>query len=475
MPHQPSLSPPRPSSPQRPASPSAFRQTGSTTPQGEWSQGTQESLDRLPQRWSRGLLYSLIAFTGVVLPWAMLARVDEVGTAWGRLEPLGKTVQLDSALSGRVVAVNAAEGDRVTAGQALFQLDSDAIGTELLQAQTQLDGQFRRLEQQAQLISQLEFSLGTQSLRSQAQASEQQSQIHQTHQQIAAQAQALSLTQAILAQDIDQAGRYYDLYETGILSRNEAQNFGRAALETEQQQAQAQGQLAQSQIELQKQQTAYARILREGELAELSTQQQIQRLGQQRIALESEMHQTQNQIQALEQQKQQRAVTIPISGTLFQLAVEHPGAVVQPSQTIAQIAPEGTPLILRAQISARESGFLEENLPVKLKFDAYPYQDYGIVPGQIRWISPDSRSAAPGPNGSDLSSSRASSPASGHASGDVYDLEISIPHPYVSDGLTTIALSPGQTAQAEVLIRQRRILDLILDPFKQMRSRGMQL
>lgn len=412
----------------------------------------------------------MIGFTGLALPWAMVARIDEVGTAQGRLEPLGQTIQLDAVAGGRVAAVNAAEGDRVTAGQSLLDLNSENLRTELLQAQTRLDGQINRFNQQDLLMVQLEQSLQTQTLRNQAQASEQQSQIRQIQQQLNSQAQDLNWTQEILSQDVDQAERYYGLYSSGILSRNEAQNFGRTALETGQRQHQAEGQIAQSQVELQKQQVAYNRILREGELANLDTQRQLQQLMSQQVTLESEIRQTRNQIQALEQQWQQRAIIVPTSGTLFQLAVQHPGAVLQPGQTVARIAPEGTPLILRAQISARESGFLKLDLPVKLKFDAYPYQDYGIVPGHISWISPDSR-----PAGSDAALASDRPPDTPDSPGGIYDLEITIPNPQVSDGITTIALSPGQTAQAEILIRQRRIIDLIIDPFKQMRSRGMQL
>ncbi len=53
----------------------------------EWSDLTKELLDSLPQVWTRGLLYFLVVFVSIVLPWAMLSKVDETGTAKGRLEP----------------------------------------------------------------------------------------------------------------------------------------------------------------------------------------------------------------------------------------------------------------------------------------------------------------------------------------------------------------------------------------------------
>ncbi|MEQ9234026.1 MAG: hypothetical protein RIG66_07975 [Coleofasciculus sp. E2-BRE-01] len=71
----------------------------------DWSFATKELLDTLPQVWTRGLLYFLVVFVSIVLPWAILFKVDETGTARGRLEPKGKTVQLDAAVAGTVAEI----------------------------------------------------------------------------------------------------------------------------------------------------------------------------------------------------------------------------------------------------------------------------------------------------------------------------------------------------------------------------------
>ncbi len=50
-------------------------------PSADWSFATKELLDALPQRWTRGLLYFLIVFVAIALPWGMLSQVDETGSA----------------------------------------------------------------------------------------------------------------------------------------------------------------------------------------------------------------------------------------------------------------------------------------------------------------------------------------------------------------------------------------------------------
>lgn len=107
---------------------------------------------------------------------------------------------------------------------------------------------------------------------------------------------------------------------------------------------------------------------------------------------------------------------------------------------------------------SQESGFLRVGMPVKLKFDAYPFQDYGVVAGHLRWISPDSKVVET---------------AQGNV--ETFELEIALDQLYIQTQNKRVALTPGQTATAEVIVRQRRIIDFILDPFKKLQEGGLEL
>jgi HlyD family secretion protein len=106
----------------------------------------------------------------------------------------------------------------------------------------------------------------------------------------------------------------------------------------------------------------------------------------------------------------------------------------------------------------QDSGFLKVGMPVKVKFDAYPYQEYGIVEGKVAWVSPDSKM-----NQTPLGNSES------------FELEITLEKQYVDNGEKRVALMPGQTADAEVVIRQRRIIDFVLDPFKKLQKDGLEM
>ena len=116
------------------------------------------------------------------------------------------------------------------------------------------------------------------------------------------------------------------------------------------------------------------------------------------------------------------------------------------------------PLVLKATMPIAESGFVHKGLPVKLKFDAYPFQDYGIVAGHLNWISPDSKLQPT---------------AKGVV--DSLDLEITLNKDSLENAGKKIALSAGQSATAEVVIRQRRVIDFLLDPFKKLQTGGIKL
>jgi hemolysin D len=150
----------------------------------DWSDATQELIDTLPKTWTRGLLYFLAIFVAIALPWAVFYRVDETGTARGRLEPKNTTQKLDAPASGIVIAVRAKEGDIVKRDRVLLELDSDLLRNDLQQAQDKLEGQQYRLAQLESQKNAFFLALNTQKQQNQAQLLEKDSQISQANQEV---------------------------------------------------------------------------------------------------------------------------------------------------------------------------------------------------------------------------------------------------------------------------------------------------
>ncbi len=474
----------------------------------DWSSLTKELIDTLPRVWTRGLLYFLVVFAGIVLPWAMLSKVDETGSARGRLEPQGQVFKVDAPVAGTVAKVLVKEGQLVTEKQPLLELESEEIKSELQQAQTRLEGQENRLAQLELMKNQLLLGVRAQQQQNQAQELEKQAQVEQARHNLQSLRNSYNLQKEEKLAQVEQARqnfeysqtasnladirltkaqrevqRYRQLREQGVVPeikvveqedlaqerqrlREQAESdVQQGKLKKEEQQSsyqrmiyQAQSDIQQAKLRLQEQEKSYQTLIHSGKLAMLKSEEQLKELDAQVTTLKAEISQSKSQIQAWKFQLEQRVLRAPVNGTIFQLPIQRTGAVVQPSTLIAEIAPKNAALILRAQMATSESGTLSKGMAVKMKFDAYPFQDYGVVEGTLSQISP---------------TSKITETAQGAIA--TFDLEIELKQTCIQTSNGCTALTPGQTATAEVIVRQRRIIDFIIDPFKKLQNGGLEL
>ncbi len=469
------------------------------------SPSTQNILNAMPQIWSHGLLYGVILIVGILLPWAILAKVDETGTARGRIEIKGELHTKESALPQPVAtkAIYSKEGESVQKGQILLELDTQVIQNQVQQLETNSIGQQTRLDQFRILKSQLQVALSTRSQQNQSQQLEKQTQISQAQQSVlrareskrlqrsesqipikqaqkalASQQKTLTFTQRQLETAQKERDRYQRLYQKGIvpevdlrvkedqvLDRLRQRQISQGELEQtrlqiEEQQRQAnrirhesEADTIQVQLQLQEQRQSYQSLKESGNLALAASQQQIQELESQMITLKAEIADINEQIRTKQRELENYTIRAPFDGVLQRFPIKKVGTVISPGQLIAQLVPNQAPMIFRAQMPSSQSGFLALGMPVKLKFDAYPFQDYGIGQGTLSWISPDSR-VLETPSGSI----------------EIFDLEIHLQDSQSQNNSQKIPIAPGQTATAEIIIRQRRVIDFILDPFKKLQA-----
>jgi hemolysin D len=470
--------------------------------------GSEELLDALPRVWTRGLLYVLLGFGVLALPWSMYSKVDETGSARGRVEPKGATQKLDSEVGGSVKAVKVKEGESVKAGQVLLELDSEILQTQIKETDAKLTGLQNQRTQLNILKNQLQLTNSVTQQQNKSQESEKLSQINQAKQNLDSKQSTYNLQKlekrALVDQaqqqimvtlndqeasknrlsiDSKQVERFYNLVKDGAVSAMQVDQLKKEEQESKRtyqknlsdvKQAelrlaeeknryqttvsQLESDIKQAKLRLQEVQDSYTSLQKNGKLAVLKNEQQLKDLQAQITANQSTIAQTTSQMTSLKLQLQQKIVRSPLDGIIFELPFSKAGTVVQPGQRVAQIAPRNVGYILKASMPSQDSGFLKVGMPVKIKFDAYPFQEHGIVPGKVTWISPDSKvNQTPGGNT------------------ETYDLEIALERQYVQNGSKRIPLTAGQTATAEVIIRQRRVIDFVLDPFKKLQKGGLEM
>ncbi|MGL5796111.1 MAG: HlyD family efflux transporter periplasmic adaptor subunit, partial [Waterburya sp.] len=447
--------------------------------------------------------------TGIIVPWSVVTKVDETGTARGRLEPKNQVIHLDAPVAGKIEAINVKEGDTVKKGAILAEIDSEVANSELAQLQEKISGlqqrlsqlelmktqslttldtkeeetQSRLLEKQSQ-VEQAQQNFNTLKALYESQKGEKQAQIEQAQQEINSSIAARKQAEVALRGAQEKARRYELAYKQGVIAQDRFFDVQQQAQENRESLAQASSAVEQAKSRLEEQENSYQNLIKQsqaeieqaalrleeqqrsdqtlassGKLEQLQTAEGIQEVESQITEIKSEIAQTEKQIQSSKFELKQRELIAPNDGTVFHIPARGKGAVVQPGERMIEIAPQDSTLILKAQIPPTDSGFLKKGMPVKIKFDAYPFKDYGISEGTLISISPDSKVAETTQGQED----------------NYYELKVELDKPYILDQGKRIELTPGQTATAEIIVRQRRVIDFFLDPFRKLEEDGMKL
>ena len=448
-----------------------------------WSPSLQTMLEQPPSSLPRQLLLGGLVFCMAFGAWATFGQIDEVGHAQGRLVPKGEVYKIHPIDSGKIASIQVKEGQAVKAGQTLIELDTEMAEAEVERLEQLLSSEKIQLSQMQALI---ERTRDEGHIRGEIAIADAQAQMAAIAQARAkAEAQKMAITQAnantatnqkLLTQlHTDEMAykarmdRLKPLVEAGAIATEQMFAAEQALRDRERSITQSQGELQQAQSEsarlqseLQQAQSESDRLQAgllqkqaEGRSTQLEAQQKVQQLEVEMNQLKAKVAETQNLLTSAKAKLKQRFLYAPVDGTISSLNIPNIGEVIQPGQTLAEIAPQDVPLVLSASLPNQEAGFVKTGMPVQVKLDAYPYQNYGIVSGKVTSISPDTK-----PD---------------ERLGAVYRVEVSLAQSYLTANHQNIKLKAGETATAEIIIRRRRIADLLLDPIRQLQNGGINL
>ena len=94
------------------------------------------------------------------------------------------------------------------------------------------------------------------------------------------------------------------------------------------------------------------------------------------------------QIDLLIKQKELYVVRAPVTGTVESFSGIYPGTSLQSGQVVAIISPSNK-MIAEVYVPARNVGMLRSGMPVRIQVDAFNYNEWGMLSGQINGISDD--------------------------------------------------------------------------------------
>ena len=156
--------------------------------------------------------------------------------------------------------------------------------------------------------------------------------------------------------------------------------------------------------------------------------------------------------------------------TVLTIAKVSVGSVLQSGDQFITLVPTDVPLEVEANISGRDDGFVHLGDPVAVKFDTFPYHQYGMATGTVRTISADSFTSA------DEARSRTGTgavPVPQGSTEPVFRARIAIDEVKLHDVPAGFHLVPGMPVTADIKVGKRTVLNYLLGRVLPLVSEGM--
>ena len=153
----------------------------------------------------------------------------------------------------------------------------------------------------------------------------------------------------------------------------------------------------------------------------------------------------------------------PRPGTVLEVASRPEGAVVREAEPLIRLVPADVPLVAEVEIDTRDVARVHIGDPVTVKFEALPWQQYGLAHGTLKTLTPDTiedssaRETAEDMTAPGLKTQMRQSPIH-------YRARIALTETKFRNLPQGFELRPGMRLVADIKIGRRSILQYVLNP-----------
>ncbi len=413
----------------------------------------------------RRFALAICALFVAALAWACLGHVDIVAVASGRIVVSQRTKTLQPLETSVVRQVRVKNGDTVSAGQVLVELDA----TNALADGATLAEQWRAAasdeRHSAALLEALRLNRAPESAlpaagvdggpddlvdtpfeRGQLQAewadvsarlARLGSEVAQREAQLATARAAIAKLEATLPLARQREADVKSLSAQGFMSGHAGQDRERERIIIEQDLLTERARLAEAMAAQRESVDARSAYLAETrrELGERQAQAALKRqqLTQERSKAEQRQRLTQ--------------LVAPVAGTVQQVAVHTEGGVVTPAQVLMVIVPRDALVTAEVVIDNKDIGFVNAGQAAVIKLETFPYTRYGTVGATVSSVSADA--------------------VTDEQRGAIFPAVLALQQTSIDVDGKRIGLSPGMNLSAEITTGQRRVIDYLLSPVRQ--------
>lgn len=427
-----------------------------------------------PHPLTRWLAMGLLVFIVFVITWSLLGHVDIVASAEGKIVPSTRVKQIQPLEKGTVKTLLVIEGQNVTKGQPLIELDTTFTQADKKRLQSELHtaklkkvvskGMLEILSKPANtvtadFISEYALSLPKDTIQVDAQLYKSllnqqwlqyQSQLKGLESNLVRNKAEQSATQELITKFEQTLPIIQKRSATlkGLFSQNYISETD--YLIAEQEHIEQKQDLAVQKQQLQQLYAVQTQINEEINLHK----------AQSSGALLTEVADLQRQIASLEEDyikandmDARQILYAPVSGRVQELAINTVGGVVTAAQQLMLIVPNEEHLAVEAFLENKDIGFVQKNMAAEIKIHTFPFTKYGVINAEITSVSGDAT----------IDDTR----------GLIYRMQLRMDKSTIVVNGKQVNLMPGMAVTAEVKTGERRIIEFFLAPLLRAKSESI--
>lgn len=382
------------------------------------------------------LTIGILIIVSVVAAFLLYGKFARREAVVGFLVPDQGMVRVYAPFNGIIESKEVIDGQQVKKDDVLFKVSTKKNAIDDISVSQQLIEQLRERQQQLEnRIKDEQAVFDSEIDRAQSSIQSIQQELTQLDLQLVSLQSQLDLTKS-------QWIKYQELRERGLILEPELVSKETAYLS------------AQSGFDS----TARLKIAKNNELANL--QKELEQLPLRKNNRMQELNNAKTQLQErlIELESNEAyAVKATINGRVTSVQT-HPGQTVSSASSLLTIIPENTTLYAELFLPSRAIGFVDVKQKVLLRYDAFPYQRYGLYEGEIIQVA----EAVINPN-------EAAIPLPTQEP--VYRVKVAIDAQHVDAHGKKMPLQAGMSVSADIILEERSLGEWLLAPIYSLKGR----
>ena len=411
----------------------------------------------------------LIALLVIFITWSVLSPVNIVASAEGKIIPSSRVKQIQPLSKAVVKKILVTEGQSVTKGQALVELDSTLTQADKQRLESELSSASLNLA-----INQSFIELIEKNRKQQKKIKQSNIQLHTLNNtELKINQAEITLHKKLLWQQWLQYQAQLNTIKSTLQKTQAEQKINQALIAKLEQTLPIITKRTNNMQDLLKKDYASETDYLALEQERIQQQQDLAVEKHKSTQLESAIEENQQQIKAFkaqtktqhlqaitEQQRQieglnkeitkahninaQQILYSPVNGKVQELAISTIGGIVTDAQQLMLIVPDEEQLEVEVILDNKDIGFVHQGMAAEIKIHTFPFTKYGVINGTVTHVSNDAR----------IDEQR----------GLIYVMQIKMDKNTIRVNKKDFKLIPGMQVTAEVQTGKRKIVEFFMAP-----------